>query len=669
MQESLLRCEKLVRIVSAPTGSGKSYAFIRAVLEEGAHVLFLVPTKRLLQNLINDTRTQARDYLRERGLTDAQIGAWTDDRIIEWSGNQTANGQQSLSGMRVRQLLGGGVPTDGRIIFAIPEVVVGLISGIRIGGATTVNPFSYLRIFDHIVFDEFHTIDDRFFGLASLMSMLAVEERRAKVTLMSATPVDVSRILERLGVGATEISQIVESVVPGWPSGHRPIHGDVEICLSEFPLSELLIRHMDAIHASVSAGHTVIVIFDSLERLSKAASGITAALTDAGVAGDRILEISSQADSRKLPGAPLRGHEYADPRNYDVLLCTSSVEVGVSFRSTLMFLEPGFGPASFVQRIGRVARGQFDGRAIVSLPDDRRRRDAWTRAIVRLVDRRAEVEVETFQAELLRDSRKQLEPKAGEDPPTVASDSHGMRLYRRPSWRGAFWAALFIVAIRRTKMTVQRQARDRLWRISPRLVKFIDARIGEMLSVDFVNANLPKTRQPHKLWVDALFQRAIRYREIGSTLVVVDHDEKSTRVLESYLRRTTRILEQHVVHDEDRGRVIYLRSTSLRHEVERFSGKKTSPRLRLHVRSPIGDNGFSLSVPEATFRSSHLSSRLVEEWHCQFHRYIPSSRDDRNEPRKTVMGAATALVDVLGIPPLEEDYEEDETAGESAVFA
>ena len=52
MQERLLHSDKFVRLVSAPTGSGKSYAFMRAVLDEGEHVLFIVPTKRLLQNLI-----------------------------------------------------------------------------------------------------------------------------------------------------------------------------------------------------------------------------------------------------------------------------------------------------------------------------------------------------------------------------------------------------------------------------------------------------------------------------------------------------------------------------------------------------------------------------------------------------------------------------------------
>ena len=86
MQERLLNSDKLVRLVSAPTGSGKSYAFMRAVLDEGAHVLFVVPTKRLLQNLIDDARDQARENLRCRGLPDATADAWIAEHMISPAG-------------------------------------------------------------------------------------------------------------------------------------------------------------------------------------------------------------------------------------------------------------------------------------------------------------------------------------------------------------------------------------------------------------------------------------------------------------------------------------------------------------------------------------------------------------------------------------------------------
>ena len=238
MQERLLHSDKFVRLVSAPTGSGKSYAFMRAVLDEVSNVLFIVPTKRLLQNLIEDARGQAREQLRKREWDDAQVEAWIDEQIVEWSGNQASDGTESLAATRVRQFLNGGALSSGRVIFAIPEVVVTMISGIRITGASTVNPFLYLRYFDHIVFDEFHTIDDRSFGLACLFSLLAVTERQGKVSLLSATPIDVTKVLERMGVGAGEVEQISEEIVAGHPPDHRPSHGDVTISLSECSLSE-----------------------------------------------------------------------------------------------------------------------------------------------------------------------------------------------------------------------------------------------------------------------------------------------------------------------------------------------------------------------------------------------------------------------------------------------
>ena len=269
MQERLLRSNTFVRLVSAPTGSGKSYAFMRAVLDENAHVLFIVPTKRLLQNLIDAAREQAREKLRQRGWGDAQVEAWIEERIVEWSGNQASDGGESLAAARVRQFLNSGAPSGGRVIFAIPEVVVTMISGIRLTGASAINPFLYLRQFDHVVFDEFHTIDDRSFGLACLFSLLAVTERRGKVSFLSATPVDVTTVLERLGVGAGEVEQISEEMSAGHPPGHRPIHGDVALVLRECSLPESIRLHIDAVRASIAAGRTVIIIFDSLKRLKQ----------------------------------------------------------------------------------------------------------------------------------------------------------------------------------------------------------------------------------------------------------------------------------------------------------------------------------------------------------------------------------------------------------------
>ena len=666
MQERLLRSKYFVRLVSAPTGSGKSYAFMRAVLDEGAHVLFIVPTKRLLQNLIEDAREQARAHLRDRGWDEVRRAAWTDERIVEWSGNQSGDGHESLVATRVRQLLAAGGDNGGQVIFAIPEVVVRLISGIHITGASAINPFSYVRRFDHIVFDEFHTIGDRAFGLAALMSLLAVTERQGKVSLLSATPIDVTGILERAGVGRDDIAMISEEIVDGHPQGHRPIHGSVSISLDHRPLPDSVELNIDAVRTSIGSGRTVIVIYDSLQRLQQDEPRLRAALREAGIEDKRVLAINSIDDSRRAPGEARRGRRYEDPRDYDVLICTSTVEVGVTFRSTLMFMEPGFGLASFVQRVGRVSRGADDGQVIVSLPEQRRSRQAWTRKIVTVIEQNEELTVQDFSARILREARRRLEPTRKEAETELAAPDATVSYYRRPSWRGVFWAALFLVAIRREKMRIQREARNRLYALSPGTVKFVDARIREILSIKVVNDNLRCRSQPHRRWVNALLAGALTYRDIGAAVRVVDPNGDSHVVTESFLRRATDILSRHILSAEDGEWTIRLMSRTLKEEIRVFPGGKEIQRMKLYVQSPVGEGDFALSITEWEKGTEQLDVRLIEKWRQRFGRLIPEPGENVVDPRKKVMRAATALVEKLGKPPLDEDYED---SAESALFA
>ena len=665
MQERLLRSEKFVRLVSAPTGSGKSYAFMRAVLDEDKHVLFIVPTKRLLQNLIEDARDQAREQLRKRGWEDDRSRAWTHEQIIEWSGNQAPDGDESLTATRVRQFLSGGMLSAGRIIFAIPEVVVQMISGIRMAGASVVNPFLYLRRFDHIVFDEFHTIDDRSFGLACLLSLLAVTERQGKVSLLSATPIDVTTVLERTGVAPDDIEKINEKIVDGHPPGHRPIHGNVTVSLRECALPESVRLSLDEVRRAVAGGRAVIVIYDSLKDLKQEEPAVRNLLHQIGIPDEKILTMSSIDDSEQKPGEPRRGRRYEDPRGYDVLLCTSLVEVGVNFRSTLMFMAPGHSLASFVQRVGRVSRGAENGQVIVSLAEQRRRRDAWTRRVAEVVESNDEMNVEAFTAQILRDVRQRMEPTRKEAEYTT--EDGATMFYRRVSWRGAFWAALFIVAVRQTKMKVQKGARERLRQISSPVVRFVAAKIREIEAVEVVNGNQRRQSQPHKLWLKALLASALTYRDIGATVTVVDPNGTRHSVREAFLHHATDLFGRHIVSEEDGERLIHLMSRTLNEEIRDFSGKQNVQRMTLYVPSPIGDGNFSLSILEREKKSEQLGIRLVEEWQHRFARFIPAPGEHVQDPRKKVMGAATALVEKLGRPPLEEDYEND--SAESALFA
>ena len=145
---------------------------------------------------------------------------------------------------------------------------------------------------------------------------------------------------------------------------------------------------------------------------------------------------------------------------------------------------------------------------MVSLPEQRRSRHAWTRRIATVIEQHRELTVEDFSSRILRDVRRRIEPAQAEAEMDPTAPDATVSYYRRPSWRGAFWAALFIAAIRRQKMSIQREARDRLYDLSPGTVKFVEARIGEILSVDTVNHNLRRQSQPHRRWVNALLASA-----------------------------------------------------------------------------------------------------------------------------------------------------------------
>ena len=658
MQERLIGSAKHVRLVSAPTGSGKSYAFMRAVLDEDAHVLFIVPTKRLLQNLIDDARDQAREQLQNLGWDDGRTQTWIDEQIIEWSGNQAETAHESLSATRTGEVLNPGAHSSGRVIFAIPEVVVTMLSGIRIKGAGAINPFLYLDQFDHVVFDEFHTINDRAFGLACLLSLIAIEEKQGKISLLSATPIDVTSVLQVAGVDPEHIDWISEEIIDGHPPRHRQIHGDVVLSRRECSLSESVRLNIDDVRASITEGRTVIVIYDSLRQLQKDEPDIRRTLIEAGVGETRILTISSLDDSERKPGQPKRGHRYADPRKYDVLLCTSSVEIGVTFDSDLMFTETGHNLASFVQRVGRVARGAYNGNIIVSLSEDRKRRSAWTRTIATIIEEEEELDVQTFTAKLLKNERNRMEPTRKEREADPTTDTASIPFYRRTSWRGAFWAALFIIAVTRTKMTVQKEARNRLGKIAPKAVGFINAKIGEILSVDVVNDNLRRNHQPHKRWVDALLKSALAYREIGETIQIVDPNGTRHTATESFLRRATNILNRYISCDDDDGqRTVTLLSRTLKEEIRAFTGEGDTQRLTWDVLSPIGFDSFSISIHEWEKDTEHLYMRMVGAWHHQFDRLIRRQPGEDDDPRKKVIGAATTLIERLCRPPLNENYD------------
>lgn len=385
LQRDLIAHPARIRIAEAPTGAGKSYAFQRALRDQGQRILFIVPTRRLAQNLASGL---VKDLIQDAGWSQTKA----EQSVAIWSGDQTATlraqGVISVNGVRLRQMTDLG-DFDGGMIVAVPEVVSGLLVRRRLeAGQAGEGVFHLLEQFEHIVFDEFHSIEARGFGLAALFARLATAQLdnrvgfgRARVSFLSATPLDLKPTLVEIGVPEEEIALLHEQIVPDG----RPLHGDVRLSLVDAPsLYDLTLDHLEDIAAELAEGRQVVIVYNRLVDLEKDLPALARKLPEAEIAPARVLIINSVRDSiaESLHQGGFATGRQRDPLAYDLILATASVEMGVTFRNAnFMLMEPGFEAMSFLQRYGRAARRGADGRVIVRIDETERRRKPWLRAV------------------------------------------------------------------------------------------------------------------------------------------------------------------------------------------------------------------------------------------------------------------------------------------------
>lgn len=449
LQAAMMDDPAPVRIFSAPTGAGKSYAFQKAMRERGARILFIVPTRRLAQNIAQGLLANLVD------------GGWDIEeakaRVMIWSSDATRALQEERPGLSPRKIRLGALRDDGGprgrgiMIVATQESVVHLLLG-RIPGGDAMDPqtiWDFLRL-DHVVIDEFHTIDARGMGLAcALASVTSQIEGGARLTFLSATPIDVRSTLISFGIPAEMISVRQEDVITGTPeetSGLRAVHGDVSIRIEtgDGILSALRAHEADirATLARNDAGRQLVIIYDSVKRLMADKAELAAFIDTLGVSAEERLAINSMDDSveHANDGAFIFGN-MNDPVRFKVLVATSSVEMGVTFKAGMIVMEPGHDPCSFVQRIGRVARGDIEGRVIVHATQTQMDKAGWLRMICADIGTREErMPIDAFMGSVLAGTRQRFDITGLDQD---AEDGSFRRMPQTAVWCAAlFWTAM-----------------------------------------------------------------------------------------------------------------------------------------------------------------------------------------------------------------------------------
>ncbi len=391
LQTWLLSEAAPVRIAAAPTGAGKSYAFQRALLTppEGQRVLFVVPTRRLAQNL---ARSLMEDLIAHAGWSRAHA----EHKVTIWSSDATqalhAAGFTQIGPYRLRQFSSLDLTREGgEMVIALPESLSNLLlrKNSQTMGQTDIGVFHLMNGFHHIVFDEFHSISPQGFGLAATLARLAASAQvMAKVSFLSATPLNIRPVLEQVGIPPEAIAEHAETVQENSDIGnavtHRVLHGNVALVLTPATqLAQLLGQWEDLIASEVQAGRQVVVIYNALIELQRQLGGLAVLSTRIGLDPREVLLINSIDDSRTGPtlSTPFSVGRQQDPTQYRWLIATSSLEMGVTFNTRLLFMEPGFAPLNFLQRYGRAARGAQDGWVIVRDHASLQDKNAWFRQL------------------------------------------------------------------------------------------------------------------------------------------------------------------------------------------------------------------------------------------------------------------------------------------------
>lgn len=362
-QHRLLTEPTPIRVCGAPTGAGKTYAFLHAA-RRGERVIFVVPTQALAKDIEESARKHGVAAYRWDGTQSAELRANGQEPWIE------------------RKSQWDGLQQTGGMLVTTPETLGAILLG-RPQRVLHRSLLPDLLQAQHVVFDEAHTLTARAFGFLHFWAVLVVwwyrkaPEKAPKLTLLSATHSNLFAALcdpEKGGesyLPAEYVAFFDEAIENGRRENLRMLHGDVGVSIGDGDVLACVERYAGA---PLSRGARLLILYDSLRNLTREEKALRDCLAGFGVNPEECFLINGQ--DRKAAGLSLGGTGFeaglCPEEKHRVIIATSCIEAGVNIdRLRHAILDPGQDAAALLQRIGRVARGDMDGKIWFATPSNR----------------------------------------------------------------------------------------------------------------------------------------------------------------------------------------------------------------------------------------------------------------------------------------------------------
>ena len=334
IQEIFYNYEKLpsVSIITAPTGTGKSFAFpLPLVQRSGLSKLkgmVISPTNALIENMKADFQITFPNIKTE--ILNAK-------RLDEME----AKGRYDRWYAILKTI------DESDLIITNPDLLnYAMMGGYFIKKKVTQRQWTeILEKIHYFVFDEYHLYDEE--QIANILSWLHISNTlfpkgHSKFIFASATPEP--GLQEYFQNKEIQFKTFLEEIT----EQGRKIHDELDIqFIKGIEIDEFMVNEKSLIYDFVSKKKKILVLFDSLVQLHRVMDKIN------NTFGDLHIEVDS--------GYETRSAERPDLENAQIILGTNKLEVGVNLHVDVCLMQPGRYFRNFVQRLGRIARGDKFG--------------------------------------------------------------------------------------------------------------------------------------------------------------------------------------------------------------------------------------------------------------------------------------------------------------------
>ncbi|OJJ23388.1 type I-D CRISPR-associated helicase Cas3' [marine bacterium AO1-C] len=344
-------------IITAPTGTGKSYAFPFPVLEAKQRPqkpftadhdcvgLVVLPTNALIEELAKNFR-ETYPQLKVEVINRARLNA---------------TGKKGFD--RLKAILAIAGASD--LVITNPDIINYTMHGgyhkFAFKQHTGRKEFhNLLECFDYLIFDEYHLYDEaqiaNILTLAYLRDLILGENNRLKYIFTSATPEPKLKELLERNFGAEEVREIVEKIVDE-PTQARAIHGKLEVLFYwSNSFADAIETQLDTIAQELAEGRKALIIFDQLREVHTWEAKLK-----------QHFALAPHEIYASTGYAPKEEDNQASIKQARLILATNKAEVGVNYEVQYCLMQPGKFYQNFVQRFGRVARGDEVGKVVICL--------------------------------------------------------------------------------------------------------------------------------------------------------------------------------------------------------------------------------------------------------------------------------------------------------------